>query len=54
MELLEGQTLKHLITGKPLEIEAVLDLGSNRRRAARGTLEKNRSPGHQAREHLRH
>jgi serine/threonine protein kinase len=27
MELLEGQTLKHLITGKPLEIEAVLDLG---------------------------
>jgi serine/threonine protein kinase/Tfp pilus assembly protein PilF len=27
MELLEGQTLKHLITGKPLEIETVLDLG---------------------------
>jgi serine/threonine protein kinase len=27
MELLEGQTLKHLITGKPLEIEKVLDLG---------------------------
>jgi serine/threonine protein kinase/tetratricopeptide (TPR) repeat protein len=27
MELLEGQTLKHLIAGKPLEIEAVLDLG---------------------------
>src|SRR5438445_9550377 len=27
MELLEGQTLKHLITGKPLEIEGVLDLG---------------------------
>jgi serine/threonine protein kinase len=27
MELLEGQTLKHLITGKPLEIESVLDLG---------------------------
>src|SRR5438067_5717940 len=27
MELLEGQTLKHLITGKPLEVENVLDLG---------------------------
>src|SRR5215467_1446272 len=27
MELLEGQTLRHRIDGKPLEIEAVLDLG---------------------------
>jgi eukaryotic-like serine/threonine-protein kinase len=27
MELLEGKTLKHLITGKPLEVENVLDLG---------------------------
>jgi len=27
MELLEGQTLRHLITGKPLENEKVLDLG---------------------------
>jgi eukaryotic-like serine/threonine-protein kinase len=27
MELLEGQTLKHLIKGKPLDIEEVLDLG---------------------------
>jgi eukaryotic-like serine/threonine-protein kinase len=27
MELLEGQTLRHHIAGKPLEIEAVLDLG---------------------------
>jgi eukaryotic-like serine/threonine-protein kinase len=27
MELLEGQTLRHRITGKPLEIETVLDLG---------------------------
>jgi serine/threonine protein kinase/Flp pilus assembly protein TadD len=27
MELLEGQTLKHRISGKPLEIENILDLG---------------------------
>jgi eukaryotic-like serine/threonine-protein kinase len=27
MELLEGSTLKHLISGRPLEIELVLDLG---------------------------
>src|SRR6185437_15117417 len=27
MELLEGQTLRHLISRKPLEIETVLDLG---------------------------
>jgi eukaryotic-like serine/threonine-protein kinase len=27
MELLEGQTLRHRINGKPLEIESVLDLG---------------------------
>src|SRR5215471_9520823 len=27
MELLEGSTLKHRITGKPLEIETVLSLG---------------------------
>src|ERR1022692_579651 len=27
MELLEGQTLRHQIAGKPLEIETVLDLG---------------------------
>src|SRR5580704_9581656 len=27
MELLEGQTLKHLMKGKPLEVEEVLDLG---------------------------
>src|ERR1700752_1502478 len=27
MEMLEGQTLRHFINGKPLEIESVLDLG---------------------------
>jgi eukaryotic-like serine/threonine-protein kinase len=27
MELLEGKTLKHLISGKPLDLEEILDLG---------------------------
>jgi len=27
MELLEGNTLKHVVSGKPLEIETILDLG---------------------------
>jgi len=27
MELLEGQTLRHMIAGKPMEIETILDLG---------------------------
>jgi len=27
MELLEGNTLKHLVSGRPLEIETVLELG---------------------------
>src|ERR1700676_1889421 len=27
MELLEGQTLKHRIDGKPMEIDSILDLG---------------------------
>src|ERR1700745_795471 len=27
MELLEGQTLRHMIAGKPMEIETVLNLG---------------------------
>ena len=30
MELLQGQTLKHLIHGKPLDVEEVLDLGVQR------------------------
>src|SRR5579863_2840593 len=28
MELLEGRTLKHMISGKPVAIEEVLDLGA--------------------------
>jgi hypothetical protein len=29
MELLQGQTLKHLIRGKPLDVGEVLDLGTS-------------------------
>ena len=34
MELLEGQTLRHRISGKPLEIETVLDLAYRNRRCS--------------------
>ena len=41
MELLEGQTLRHRIAGKPMEIEVVLDLGNpDRRRAGCGAHSK--------------
>ena len=54
MELLEGQTLRHRIAGKPMEIETVLDLRhTDRRRAGCGSLEEHRPSRHQAREHLR-
>ena len=47
MELLEGQTLRHRIAGKPLEIDAVLDLGIQIADALDAALEGNRPPGHQ-------
>ena len=54
MELLEGQTLRHQITGKPMEIETVLDLGIQIADALDAAHAKwYRSPRHQAREHFR-
>jgi len=45
MELLEGQTLRQRIGGKPLKLEEVLDLGhSDRRRLGRGPFQRDRAP----------
>ena len=54
MELLEGHTLRHMIAGKPLEIETVLILESRSPTLGRRTLERDHPPGHQASKHLRH
>jgi hypothetical protein len=50
MELLQGQTLKHVIQGKSLDIEEVLDLGVQVADAAAysGRLEKAREFSRQA------
>ena len=45
MELLEGQTLRHLIGGKPLEIGTVLDLGIQIADALDGHIRKTSSTG---------
>ena len=43
MEYLEGQTLKHIITGRPTQFEDLLNLiHRNRRRFGRGALERHR------------
>ena len=52
MELLEGETLGHLINGKPLDIETVLDLGIQIADALNAAHSK-ASSRHQAAQHLR-
>ena len=54
MELLEGETLKSLIHGHPMELEPLLESwDADRRRARRRPCQGNHSPRHQARQHFR-
>ena len=55
MEFMEGTTLKHRISGKPLPFEQVLDLGIEIADAlGSGPRQRNRPPRHQARQYFRH
>ena len=55
MEYLDGATLKHRISGKPLPLEQVIELGIEITDALDAAhAERNRPPRHQARQHFRH
>ena len=55
MELLEGETLKHAISGQPMAAELVLQLGGEVAGASGcGTRQGGRASGYQAGQHLRH
>jgi len=54
MECLSGQTLKHLINGKPMEFESLLIWRSKLQTPSTPRTARESSTGHQARQHLRH
>jgi len=53
MEFLEGKTLKHTVAGRPMELEALLEVAIGVADGQRCTLERNYPPRHQTSEHLR-
>ena len=52
MEFL-GKTLKHAVAGRPMELEALLEVAIGVADGQRCTLERNYPPRHQTSEHLR-
>ena len=53
MELLEGQTLRQLIKGRPLDVETLVDLGMQIADALDAACERDHSSRHQTRKYFR-
>ena len=55
MELLEGETLKHRIAGRPFKVDQLLDIAIQISDGARrGTFQRDRTSRHQAGKYLHH